>query len=121
MVGDTCTDNKDLLKEARLSFVSGHSSVSFYIAIFLIIFMKKYMNQRIMRNVFQIGNFVMALWISITRVNDYNHHAEDVIFGSILGIICAFITYAESFVLINSNHDVELQTRTPLKVEDNEK
>ena len=41
---NTCTGNKELMKEARLSFVSGHSSISFYIAMFLIIFMKEYIN-----------------------------------------------------------------------------
>ena len=31
---NTCTGNRDLGKEARLSFVCGHSSTSFYTAIF---------------------------------------------------------------------------------------
>ena len=35
IVDDTCTLSKDLLREGRLSFVSGHSSTSFYAAIFL--------------------------------------------------------------------------------------
>ena len=120
VIDDTCTDGKDLIKEARLSFVSGHSSLSFYMSIFLIIFMKKYMNIRILRNFLQVGNFILALWISLTRVNDYMHHSEDVIMGSILGVICAFITYAEAFDLINTNSDEELQTRTSINVEDKE-
>ena len=42
IVDDTCTFtlSKDLLREARLSFLSGHSSTSFYKAIFLNIFRK---------------------------------------------------------------------------------
>ena len=119
--GDTCTDNKDLLKEARLSFVSGHSSISFYTAMFLIIFMKKYINLRIVRNLLQVGNFILALWISISRVNDNMHHPEDVIFGILLGVLSTFITYAETFVLNNINsNDVKLETRTPLNVGDND-
>ena len=122
VVGDTCTDNKDLIKEARLSFVSAHSSMSFYIAMFLIIFMNKFVKQRIMRNVFQIGNFILALWISITRVNDYKHHVEDVFMGSILGAICGFIMNGETFVSFNLVPDVGVirqNTNTP-HVENNE-
>ena len=109
VVGDTCTDNKDLLKEARLSFVSGHSSISFYIAMFLIIFMKKYVNIRILRYLLQVGNFILALWISLSRLSDYMHHSEDVIMGSILGVLCVFIViYDENFVesKMNTNSGV---------------
>ena len=118
VIGDTCTDNKDLMKEARLSFVSGHSAISFYIATFLIIFMKKYMNIRILRNLLHVGNFILALWISLSRVNDYMHHAEDVIMGSILGVICGIIMYVETFVLTNKKAEVELKTRSPINVKD---
>ena len=97
LVEDTCTSNKDLVTEARLSFVSGHSSISFCIAIFLNIFIKKYINLRILKNVLQIWNFILAIWISITRVNDYMHHSEDVLMGAIFGIICAFITLFENY------------------------
>ena len=48
----------------------------------------------------------MALWISITRVNDYKHHVEDVFMGSILGAICGFIMNDETFVSFNSVPDV---------------
>ena len=106
VVGDTCTSDKDLIREARLSFVSGHSSTSFYIAIFLNIFMKTYVDRRILRTVLQVGNFILALWISITRVNDYMHHPEDVLMGAILGIICAFIT------LFNTNKQSLYHTKT---------
>ena len=88
---NTCTGNKDLMKEARLSFVSGHSSFSFYIAMFLIIFMKEYINKKLWRTMFQFTHIILAYWISITRINDYMHHPEDVIMGSIIGIGCACI------------------------------
>ena len=112
VVEDTCTSNKDLLREARLSFVSGHSSTSFYIAIFLNIFLKKYVDIRILRNVLQVGNFILALWISITRVNDYMHHSEDVLMGALLGIICAFITLSNIVkeMLIHPKSTVNTQT-----------
>ena len=88
---DTCTGNKDLMKEARLSFVSGHSSISFYIAMFLNIFMTEYINKKVWRTMIQFTHIILACWISITRINDYMHHPEDVIVGSIIGIACACI------------------------------
>ena len=50
VVEEKCTGNRDLLKEARLSFVSGHSSTSFYTALFLIFFMKKHINMWILKD-----------------------------------------------------------------------
>ena len=88
---NTCTGNNDLLREARLSFVSGHSSISFYTATFLIIFMTKYIKLWFLRTLLQLAHFILAFWISITRINDYMHHPEDVIMGSITGIACAYI------------------------------
>ena len=88
---DTCTGDKDLIREARLSFVSGHSSSSFYTAVFLIIFMKNYIKKWFLRILLQLAHFILAFWISITRINDYMHHPEDVIMGSIIGSVCAYI------------------------------
>ena len=53
---------------------------------------KKYINIRILKDVLSVFNFILALCISITCLNDYMHHSEDVLMGAILGIICAFIT-----------------------------
>ena len=64
--------------------------------------MKTYVDRRILRTVLQVGNFILALWISITRVNDYMHHPEDVLMGAILGIIGAFITLFNIIKLISN-------------------
>ena len=88
---NTCTGNEDLIKEARLSFVSGHSSSSFYVAMFLIIFMNEYINKKLWRTMLQLTHIILAYWISITRINDYVHHPEDVIMGSMIGIACAYL------------------------------
>ena len=88
---NTCVGNEELIKEARLSFVSGHSSISFYTTAFLIIFMKRYINQWFLRTLLQLIHFILAFWISITRINDYMHHPEDVIMGAIVGVVCAYI------------------------------
>ena len=90
-----CTGHVNSLKEARLSFISGHSSTSFYMAVFLILFTKKHTSPWILRTLLQVTYFILAFWISITRINDYMHHPEDVIMGSIIGIICGFLMHKE--------------------------
>ena len=105
---DTCTGNKDLLREARLSFVSGHSSTSFYTTVFLIIFMKHYIKLRYLRTPLQFAHFILAFWISVTRINDNMHHPEDVIMGSIIGIICAYIVmYRAEYDKQNNNEQTQ--------------
>ena len=110
VVEENCTGNSDLLKEARLSFVSGHSSISFYIAVFLIIFIKKHINIWILRILLQVAYFVLALWISITRINDYMHHPEDVIIGSIIGMMFAFLMHREDHKTnIEKNKEIDIR------------
>ena len=58
------------------------------------------------------------LWISLSRVNDYMHHAEDVIMVSIREVICGIIIIVETFVLSNKKAEVELKTRSPINVKD---
>ena len=70
-------ENSDLIKEARLSFVSGHTSISFYSAVFLAYLMQKNVNKKVSLP-FQLGIFILAFWISITRITDYKHHVQDI-------------------------------------------
>ena len=67
---------KDLVKEAWLSFVSGHTSTSFYSATFLASFMHKNLNHKANLPL-QLGIFILAFWISITRITDYKHHVQE--------------------------------------------
>ena len=83
--------NSELIKEARLSFVSGHTSISFFSAVFLACFMQKNVNKKVSLP-FQLGIFILAFWISITRLTDYKHHVSDIFFGALLGIIIAWFT-----------------------------
>ena len=94
---DTCTTlDKNVLKEAILSFVSGHASTSFYAAVFLTIFMNSYITEWNVKILLQISHILLAIWISITRITDYMHHPEDVVFGCILGIFTALLVHRYS-------------------------
>ena len=108
---DTCTTlDRNVLKEARLSFVSGHASTSFYAAVFLTIFMNSYITEWSVRILLQITHILLAIWISITRITDYMHHPEDVVFGCILGIFTALLVHRYSKKDENKVHEYEMKT-----------
>ena len=91
-------ENKHLIKEARPSFVSGHTSTSFFSATFLASFMNRNLNHKASLPL-QVGIFIMAFWISITRIIDYKHHVQDIFFGALLGTIIAWFTRYKQNVL----------------------
>ena len=108
---DTCTTlDRNVLKEARLSFVSGHASTSFYAAVFLSIFMNSYITEWSVRILLQITHILLAIWISITRITDYMHHPEDVVFGCILGIFTALLVHRYSKKDENKVDEYEMKT-----------
>ena len=96
---DTCstlTADKSMLKEARLSFVSGHSSSSFYTSVYLYLLTASQDDDSspwILKILLQLSSILMAFWISLTRISDYMHHPEDVIMGAIIGTLCAFFMH----------------------------
>lgn len=90
------TDENELarLEDARLSFLSGHSSFSFYCAFFVIYYLEtrfKWMGMRYFKAFLQFLVFMAAAACGASRVADHKHHATDVITGSILGICTATI------------------------------
>jgi len=103
------TVTKEQLHEARLSFMSGHSSFSFYCAVFLIIYLQArlsnfphthssaavriiYRMLKVFKPFIQFAMIILAFWISLTRISNYFHHPMDVATGAIIGIIFALLT-----------------------------
>ncbi|VBB29078.1 unnamed protein product [Acanthocheilonema viteae] len=93
-----CTGtDKYLLHESMLSFYSGHSAFSFYVAWYVAL----YLQARLYRPLFsplllpviQFALFGGAAFVAFTRVSNYKHHWSDVLvgalFGSAIGIIVA--------------------------------
>ena len=62
----------------------------------------------ILKTLLQVAYFILALWIGITRINDYVHHPEDVIMGSIIGIMCAFLMHRKEHKI--EEHKKDKQT-----------
>ena len=82
----------------RISFVSGHTSISSFSATFLASFMNRNLNHKASLPL-QVGIFILAFWISITRITDYKHHVQDIFFGALLGTIIAWFTRYKQNVL----------------------
>lgn len=108
--------------EARKSFLSGHSSFSFYTAAFLILYLQArlyttrpvmgvhriqrglvakvlFRGGRIARPFIQFSLFGLAFWICLTRISDYKHHPGDVAIGILVGIVWAILLHAYTLEL----------------------
>ncbi|KAK3866668.1 hypothetical protein Pcinc_027819 [Petrolisthes cinctipes] len=90
-----CTStNKRDMKEARMSFPSGHASFSAFTMVFYVVYLEKcHMNRipiRVLRLV-QAVCLTAAFYISLSRITDNMHHWEDVMFGFMLGTTVAIV------------------------------
>ena len=78
----------------RLSFVSGHASLSAYSMWFCVVFLQQRMdtrNFRLVKPLIQVCCALFAVFTSLTRVSDYKHHPGDVLTGMVVGIFYAFM------------------------------
>lgn len=89
----TCSGDTDNIFESRLSFPSGHASLSFCAATYIVAYIEaspKWGKCGIIKNFVQFL-FILAAWyISLTRVKDHWHHWSDVLVGAGLGTFSAF-------------------------------
>ena len=110
-----CTGDAEEVREARKSFLSGHASLSFYTATFLVVYIQARLRRmgsdnfgdsknksvrmfemmfsglKILRPFLQFGVFSLAGYITLTRISDYKHHPGDVLTGMAVGIFYAFM------------------------------
>ena len=102
--GSFCSNNNAAaVKEARMSFPSGHSSYSWYTMLFLIIFIEArlfLLRLRYIKPLIQLCAFSAAFVTMLSRVSDYHHRGSDVIGGTVLGcIIALFVTFVVGKVM----------------------
>lgn len=94
------TYSKHFVKDGRKSFPSGHSSIiwlcftytSLYIWGKTRAFTKRYKHES-WRFCSGLLLLLYPLYVSISRTQDYRHHYQDVLVGSLIGIICAYTSY----------------------------
>jgi diacylglycerol diphosphate phosphatase/phosphatidate phosphatase len=96
-----CT-RTEFLKDGYRSFPSGHSSISFAGLGFLTLFIAGRLNVldtrgQVWKTVISLCPLVAAGIIAISRLMDNRHHPFDVIFGSTLGLLFAWMAYRQYF------------------------
>ncbi|KAL4784827.1 phosphatidic acid phosphatase type 2/haloperoxidase [Aspergillus varians] len=97
-----CTGDPFLLKDGFRSWPSGHSSSSFAGLFYLSLWIGGKLH--IMDNKGEVWKMFLVMFpclgatlIAVSRIMDARHHPFDVITGSLLGIICASISYRQYF------------------------
>jgi membrane-associated phospholipid phosphatase len=100
-----CTNGEEMEMEARMSFPSGHSSLSFCGMMVLTLFLigrVGFGRSIIPKTAYGKGKVLLAVscsplllsfWIATSRLVDNWHHPSDIIAGSALGSLCGFISY----------------------------
>ena len=92
------------LIDGRKSFLSGHTSYSFYVAVFLVLYLHCKLTHfqipatnrwthwllkgiQIFKPYMQFGLLALATFVGMSRISDYMHHPGDVITGALVGTI----------------------------------
>lgn len=100
-----CTNGDEMEMEARMSFPSGHSSLSWcgmmVLTLFLIgrvglsrsVIPKTAYGKGKILLLSSCSPLLLSFWVATSRLTDNWHHPSDIIAGSILGSVCAFISY----------------------------
>jgi phosphatidate phosphatase len=88
-----CRGNALSVQEARLSFFSGHSSLSLASATYAVLYLQARfppnLYSRLITPFLQFIVFASGLAVAYSRVVDHNHHPTDVLCGIFVGIVMA--------------------------------
>ncbi|XP_064544922.1 putative phosphatidate phosphatase [Drosophila montana] len=83
------------VRQARLSFPSGHSSIAFYALLYVALYLQRKVTWRssnFARHFLQFVLIMLAWYTALSRVMDSWHHWSDVLVGSLIGVTVALIT-----------------------------
>jgi hypothetical protein len=94
-INDCKSDISYQIKDAQMSFPSGHASIAFSGLFFLVLFLLKSTNCTVIsiKGLFCSLPIVLASWIAITRVQDQMHHADDIFVGACIGLVVAYVVF----------------------------
>ncbi|KAL7487600.1 hypothetical protein ACHAW6_013183 [Cyclotella cf. meneghiniana] len=99
-----CTNGEEMEMEARMSFPSGHSSLSYCGMMVLVLFFIARVGLGRVGKQCSLGRFrvsvlfsfvplLFSFWCATSRLVDNWHHPSDIIAGSIVGTVAACIAY----------------------------
>ena len=94
------------ISQARRSFPSGHASYVASMATFAILYIENRFRTRnsftLLKPFLELMWICFAAFVSMSRVSDYYHHLEDVLFGSLLGIVITLIIGGHIMTWLNN-------------------
>lgn len=96
------------IKEARLSFMSGHSSFAATGIVFTVLYIQTrvtWSRVSASKHLIQFLLITYPLWVGSTRIKDYWHHWSDVLAGLSLGSLTAIV----SFMYISKLHKSKIK------------
>eukprot|EP00871_Galdieria_phlegrea_P002317 jgi/Galph1/3086/GphlegSOOS_G1704.1 len=93
-----CLGDAQKINEARKSFPSGHTSLSFAAAIYLSLYLMKviWTNEGCYRTwhfLIVIMPILLASLVGVSRTIDYHHHFGDVVAGALLGTVISALAF----------------------------
>ena len=113
------TVRMDRIKEARLSFPSGHASFAFQAAVFTILFLQSKYSAKLKMTrssieqssliipFLQVIALSLATFTAVSRIMDYKHHPTDVIAGSLIGIVTQILNvFGVTLIFLETQHPV---------------
>uniref|UniRef100_A0A0N4ZC84 AcidPPc domain-containing protein n=1 Tax=Parastrongyloides trichosuri TaxID=131310 RepID=A0A0N4ZC84_PARTI len=119
----TCTGtNKALIREASLSFPSGHSAISFFAATFFILYiqnralvLRKYY---LFPSALQFTALLVASFTAVSRIFDYHHHPEDVAVGIFIGVSFAYFFFNYNSIEKNYKDSQIIELDSPDEIQE---
>ncbi|XP_065214916.1 putative phosphatidate phosphatase isoform X2 [Planococcus citri] len=89
----TCNEDDSVVDGSRVSFPSGHSSASFYVAVFIVLYLESRLKTKssLLKPVIQFLVILSAWFVALSRIMDNKHHMSDVLCGIIIGSSVALI------------------------------
>ncbi|KAJ7623136.1 lipid phosphate phosphatase 1 [Roridomyces roridus] len=108
-IAQKCTGKAATVLDGRKSFPSGHSSAAFAGMAFLSFWLAgqtagwcfqvpvpaaSIRSSRLARLSVTLMPLCWAVYVAVTRLEDYRHHKEDVLAGAAIGIVCAAVYLA---------------------------
>ncbi|EXJ96261.1 hypothetical protein A1O1_01387 [Capronia coronata CBS 617.96] len=98
-----CTQQDEaIMQDGFRSFPSGHASSSFAGLFFLSLYLAAKLHVldhrgEVWRSVIVLIPTLAASCVAMSRIMDARHHPFDVLFGSVLGLLCAWAAYRQYF------------------------
>lgn len=116
---DICTGTTSVILEGLRSTPSGHSSLAFsglhYITLWMCVQFEVFASQfHIWKMLACTAPEWVAIWIALSRTQDYRHHFGDILMGGLLGVVVSHLMYKKMFTGKDPTYLQETEPTLPM-------